>query len=117
MEFLAPIFQLGCCNARAGFTSRISSLEEFPQRTSRGSQNEPVHVFLAVSFKRLKDGAVFAVDRQNVDAVSAGFLLHQSSGHHHRLFVRQRDVFPRAYRGERRYETGATDDRRNHEIA
>ena len=89
---------------------------QVPQRASRGGQNQPANIRHPVTFHRLEQCAVFAVDREDPDVRLSGFFLHEAAGHDHWLLVGERDRLARFDGRERGEQTGTSDDRGNHQI-
>ena len=53
---------------------------------------------------------MFAVDREDTNAMPSRFVLHQFSCHDHRLFVGQGNLLSASDRRKGGHETGPTDD-------
>jgi hypothetical protein len=117
MVIFAPIFQLGCCKARSGRDVLQLFAGKVPERSARCGQNHAFDILAAMSFERLKDGAVLAVDGENADMVFLGFRLHQCAGHDHRLFIGERDLFAGSNGRQRREQPCAADDGGNDQFS
>ena len=90
---------------------------EVPERPARGGQDHAFHVFPAMAFKRLKDGAVLTVDGEDADVVFLGLRLHQGSGHDHRFFIGECDLFAGSDRRQRGDKACSADDGGNHQFS
>ncbi len=59
---------------------------------------------------------MFAVDREDTNAMPSRLVLHQFPRHDHRLFIGQGDLLSTSDRRKGGHETGTTDDGRNDEF-
>jgi hypothetical protein len=75
-----------------------------------------VDIFPSVSLETLENGAVFAIDRNDVDPFFCRFPQYNAARHDQRLFIGKRDVSYRFYRIEGRKESGRSDHGGNNHI-
>ena len=102
-----PIWMAQSVSQRNVFKLRSA----FPtERTARSGQNDFGKVGAAASLKRLKNCAMFAVDRQQANACPGNRLHNKLSAGNKRFLVGKRDGFPRLDRGKRRPQADHTDD-------
>ena len=63
------------------------------------------------TIEALEDGVVLAIDRQNAHAFLCGGVHHDLAGHDENFFARNRQIFARFDRGQRRTQSAGSDNR------
>ena len=111
-----PIDQLGCWRACAGVTVSQFVSRSIEERSSGGRQDDPADIFPPVSLETLENGAVFAIDGNDIHPLFCRFSQDDAARHDQRLFVGQRDVSSRLDRVEGRKEAGRSDHGGNDHI-
>ena len=91
------------------------------KRPARSGENQRLHTGcaqIAVKFFRqhLENGIVLAVYRQQPGTMCAHGVHKQAAGHHQGFFIGQINGCTRLGRGQRRHQTGSTDNGRHHRV-
>ncbi len=89
MVILGPMLQLGCFRAWAAVACRRRSRSQVRNGPPASGQPEMLYILGALAVQGLKNGAVFAVHRDDGHAAFSGCGHHQGTGGHQGLFVGQ----------------------------
>ena len=100
MVILGPMLQLGCFRAWAAVACAQALRVPGAKRPPGSGKPELPHILRALSVQRLKNGAVFAVHRDDGYATFSGRGHHQGTGGHQGLFVGQGHRQPGLDRGQ-----------------
>ena len=83
------------------------------ERATRGGQDQPLDIPVAVTFERLKYGRMFAIHRVELHSVFCHRLHDQGAGCHQGFLVGQGDILARFDCGHGRHQAGGSDNRRH----
>ena len=116
MVILRPMTHDGCFSARSTVISANSSLGVCAKRSAGSGKPKVAHGDWRFAVETLKNGRVFAVDRQNAHAMLARFAHDDFAGHDENFLRGHGDVFARANRRQRRLQSSRADDGDEHDV-